>query len=349
MLSSSQQLQISSPQKFSLQSVSRLNRPSKSSNFLSYKNQNNQQSSIYCTTDNFVLCGSTLQIMNDEYQSKGPQPIIPVIGTYGEDFTKNITRSARDKKQSLMEIACQPSKKRRTVTARSFSAQNNKNSNILEQTSEPQTNQIMSKPNFASTLPVDSKFDDSNPPKSNFCDQSKPFHIVSSSLDDRNAARSRKAIQVLQRRQKRYDHHVPSFAVFASSSTVVAVDPTIDPAFTLHNTRVSDALIYSRDLPNPPQYIQLRYGDDINQSHQRLSQIELRRRFKEALENGEIVGDDFDYEQHHTGFSYVDKNFNMDYERSIAQHRKLHSHKTWNRTKLIHSSKKRRQVDLYED
>lgn len=118
----------------------------------------------------------------------------------------------------------------------------------------------------------------------------KKIIFVHSSQEDREAAQAKRTLQVLERKERKYDPQIPSFTV-CGDTTVISNSADIDS-----NISTNKAIIYSGDLPDPPLYIDKRYGDNGHRNPLRISQIEIRKQFKEALENGKLDDYDSDYE-----------------------------------------------------
>lgn len=116
------------------------------------------------------------------------------------------------------------------------------------------------------------------------------FIFVHSSQEDREAANAKRTLQMLERKERKFEPQIPSFTI-CGDKTIISNSADIDS-----NIATKKAIIFSDDLPEPPLYIDKRYGDNSHKNPLRISQIEIRKQFKEALDNGKLDDYDSDYE-----------------------------------------------------
>lgn len=165
------------------------------------------------------------------------------------------------------------------------------NSNSINNTNEEADSNLNDNTNHKNASNMKSNININDDPINNDMDPNYENVIfVHSSQEDREAAHAKRTLQILERKERKFEQQIPSFTV-CGDTTVISNSADIDS-----NIATNKAVIFSDDLPDPPIYIDKRYGDNGHKNPLRISQIEIRKQFKDALDNGKLDDYDSDYE-----------------------------------------------------
>lgn len=314
-------------------------------------------SKYVCDNNNFAITNDNLQIMNEEDAYRNPKPIIPVVGTLGKAIAPKTNLRSKTNHKSLREMASIPTTTRSVRTIRSLTStptNPNRNSNVKSRT---QFNEIDKSRNIKPNPKI---YNDDNLNQKSAEDnkdtkiyfslnqiegdtkaKEESFNIqtaadindnnsdkvifVNSSQEDREAAQAKLTQQIIERKERKYERQIPSFTV-CGDKTVISNSADIDS-----NITTNKAVIFSDELPDPPLYIDKRYGDNGHKNPLRISQIEIRKQFKDALENGKLDDYDYDYD--------VDEVYNNDDDNDDDY---VSRHNTVNRNQKVNVIRERR-------